>query len=196
MAHRVALYTRVSTNDQTVENQRRELLLVCQRNNWRIAGDYSDEGISGAKGREDRKALDQMMQDAMRKKFDRVVVWSVDRLGRSLKHLVLLLADLKEKNVSIYAHQQGLDTATPSGAMMWNMLSVFAEFEREMIRERVKSGIERARAQGKQLGRPRMPVETEQQILELRATGMGMVKIGRTLGVGTSQVQRICQAVV
>lgn len=194
MPHRVAIYTRISTHNQTVENQLRELREVCRRNDWEVVAEYKDEGISGAKGREDRKALDEMMKDATRKKFDRVMVWSVDRLGRSLKHLVNVLDDLNATRINVYAHSQGIDTATPTGRMMWNFLSIFSEFEREMIKDRIRSGINRARAEGKHLGRPRMSVEMQQRILELRAQGMGQVKIGRMLGVGTSQVQRLAAA--
>ena len=191
MPERVALYLRVSTRDQTVDNQRLELLEICQRNGWQVVAEYADEGISGIKGRDERPGLDALMKDAMRRRFDRVAVWSVDRLGRSLKHLVFLLEDLKQKNVPVYAHKQGIDTTTPTGMMMWSFLSVFSGFERDLIRDRVKAGMARARTQGKRIGRPNQSDLYRDKVLQLRAAGNGKVKIARTLGIGTSQVQRI-----
>jgi DNA invertase Pin-like site-specific DNA recombinase len=191
MSERVAIYARVSTSEQTVENQLRDLRQVCERHGWLIVGEFCDQGVSGALGQDERKALSDLMKSAMRREFDRVVVWSVDRLARSLKHLVLLLEDLKDKGINVYSHKQGLDTSTPSGVLMWKFLGIFSEFEREIIRERVRSGLRRAKANGKVLGRPRLSQTLEKKILALRRRGFGKVKIGRTLGVGTSQVQRV-----
>ena len=120
-----------------------------------------------------------------------IACWSVDRLGRSLQDLVAFLAEIHAKKVDLYLHQQGMDTTTPAGKMLFQMMGVFAEFERSMIRERVKAGIENARARGKQLGRPKVSDRTEAKIRKLRETGMGKLKIARTLGVGVSTVQRV-----
>jgi DNA invertase Pin-like site-specific DNA recombinase len=146
-----AIYTRVSTSDQTVENQRRELEAVAQRHGWEVVEVFSDQGVSGA--RDQRPAFDRLRQGITRKDFDVVAAWSVDRLGRSLQHLLGFLGELKAKGVDLYLHQQGLDTATPAGRALFQMLGVFAEFERAIIIERVHAGLRRAKAQGVRLGR-------------------------------------------
>src|SRR3954454_1888492 len=152
---RVALYLRVLTlNGQTTANQRHELEAAAERHGWHVAQVYEDKGISGAKGREQRPALDAMLKAIARREVDMVAAWSVDRLGRSLQDLLHLLNELHAKGVDLYLHQQGLDTSTPSGRAMFQMLGVFAEFERAMIRERVMAGLERARREGTKLGRP------------------------------------------
>ena len=188
---RVALYARVSTDRQTTENQRRELRAAVERNGWAIAAEYVDHGISGAKGRRDCPQFDALLRGVARKEFDVVAAWSVDRLGRSLQDLVGFLGDLQSKRVDLYLHQQALDTSTPSGRAMFGMLGVFAEFERSIIQERVKSGLARARAKGATLGRPRANAAVEGRIRELAAQGMGKVRIAMTLGVGVSLAQRV-----
>jgi DNA invertase Pin-like site-specific DNA recombinase len=150
---RAAIYLRVSTTGQTTENQRLELERVAQQRGWEIVGVYEDAGISGAKGRDKRPEFDRLLKDATRGKFDIVAAWSVDRLGRSLQDLVAFLSDLREIGSDLYLHQQAIDTSTPSGRAMFQMLGVFAEFERGMIRERVNAGLTRARAAGTRLGR-------------------------------------------
>jgi DNA invertase Pin-like site-specific DNA recombinase len=188
---RVAIYARVSTDGQTTENQLRELRAAIERNGWVIAGEYVDHGISGAKGRRDRPQFDALLRGVTRKEFDVVAAWSVDRLGRSLQDLVGFLVDLQAKGVHLYLHQQALDTSTPSGKAMFGMLSVFAEFERAIIQERVRAGLARARTKGTILGRPKVGAETERRIRDLTAQGVGKVKTARTLGVGVSVVQRV-----
>lgn len=153
---RTALYVRVSTADQTTENQILALQEVATQRGWTIVRTYEDAGISGAKGRDARPALDRMLKDAARGKFDLIAVWSIDRLGRSLSDLVTILSDLG--SVRFFSFQQALDTTTPSGRAMFQMVGVFAEFERAMIRERVNAGLQRARARGKKLG-PRFKVK-------------------------------------
>jgi DNA invertase Pin-like site-specific DNA recombinase len=191
----VALYLRVSTTEQTVDNQRRELEAVAQRHGWRVVATYADEGISGTKGRDKRPGLDRLCRGIARREFDLVAAWSVDRLGRSLQDLVAFLADLHAKGVDLYLHQQGLDTTTPSGKAMFQMLGVFAEFERAMIVERVRSGIARARERGtksgKAIGRPKLSPAKERAIREALATGKGMTAIARELRVGAGTVHRI-----
>ena len=188
---KVALYLRVSTKGQSVENQRQELEAVAVRSGWQIVAIYQDAGISGAKGRDKRPGYDELLKDATRRKFNLVAAWSVDRLGRSLKELVSFLSELHALGVDLFLHQQGLDTTTPTGKAMFQMMGVFAEFERAMISERVNAGLARAKADGRKLGRRRASSDVEAQIRKLREDGMGILKIGRTLGVGTSVVQRV-----
>lgn len=188
---RAAIYLRVSTSGQTTENQRRELEKVAEQRGWIIADIYEDHGISGAKGRDKRPAFDRLYKDAARGKVDVVMAWSIDRLGRSLHHVVAFMAELGELGVDLYLHQQAVDSSTPAGKAMLAMCGVFAEFEREMIRERVNAGLARARAQGKRLGRPKVDASVEHAIRQRRAKGQGMLKIARELGVGVSVVQRV-----
>src|SRR6202140_4945140 len=188
---RVAIYLRVSTSKQDTDNQRRELEAVAERSDWKVVKVYEDAGISGAKGRDQRPGLDAMMKAVNAREFDMVATWSVDRLGRSLTDLLNILQELQEKGVDLFLHQQGLDTSTTAGKAMFQMLGVFAEFERGIIRERVNAGLARARAKGIKLGRRRVEPAVEARILELKAGGDGILKIGRKLGVGTSVVQRV-----
>ena len=191
-ARRAAIYVRVSTGSQTVENQLRELCGVATRHDWQIVAEFSDKGISGAKGREQRPGLDKLLQAVARREMDMVLAWSVDRLGRSLQDLLSFLGELHAKGVDLYLHQQGLDTSTPAGKALFQMMGVFAEFERAIIRERVRSGLERAKAQGKVLGRRRNDDPKRlASVRRLRKKGVGIGKIARTLGIGTSYVQRV-----
>jgi DNA invertase Pin-like site-specific DNA recombinase len=199
-AKRVAIYLRVSTTDQTTENQRRELKAVADRHGWTVAQVFEDNGISGAKARDARPGLDAMMKAVSRREIDMVLAWSVDRLGRSLTGLLELLAELHAKRVDLYLHQQGLDTSTPSGKAMFQMMGVFAEFERAMIRERVLAGIARARANGtrtgKPIGRPPIEAKTEAAIRSaLKKGDIGMRKIAVNFKVATGTVQRIAKEI-
>lgn len=189
---RVALYARVSTDGQTVDNQLQELEAVAVREGWQIVERFVDQGVSGAKGREGRPSFDRLCKGIVRREFDIVAAWSVDRLGRSLQDLVAFLNELQSKQTNLYLHKQGLDTSTPTGKMMFQMLGVFSEFERSMIVERVKAGLRRAKAEGKQLGRPRITSAVEAQIVYLRETRrMGMRAIARELRVGHCTVSRV-----
>ncbi|GAB3491199.1 recombinase family protein [Curvibacter fontanus] len=198
---RVALYARVSTGSQTTENQLKELRAVAQREGWEVVTEYVDHGISGAKGRKDRPQLDAMLKAVTRREFDLVASWSVDRLGRSLVDLVGMLGELHSKGTDLYLHQQGIDTTTPSGKAMFQMMGVFAEFEREMIRERVRAGLAVVKETGKNkngravtLGRPKASSKVEAQIRKLRAENLGILKIAREVGCGVSVVQRVVAA--
>ena len=191
---KAAIYARVSTNGQTTDNQLIELREVASRHDWEIVAEHLDQGISGAKGREKRPELDSLLKAANRREFDIIMAWSVDRLGRSLQHLVGFLDDIHAKGVDLYLHQQNIDTSTPSGKAMFQMAGVFAEFERSMIQERVKAGLERAKKQGKVLGRPRVNATVESRIRKKRREGKGILKIAKELGVGTSTVQRVVRA--
>jgi DNA invertase Pin-like site-specific DNA recombinase len=135
-----------------------------------------------------------MLKDATARKIDMIAAWSVDRLGRSLQDLVGFLTELQALGCHLYLHQQAIDTTTPSGRAMFQMCGVFAEFERAMIVERVNAGLARARAEGKTLGRKPVEPKIEARIRALRAKGTGILKIGKTLGVGTSVVQRVAAA--
>jgi DNA invertase Pin-like site-specific DNA recombinase len=191
-AKRVALYLRVSTDGQTTENQRLELAAVAERAGWQIVDIYEDAGISGAKGRDQRPDFDRLLKDATRRRFDLIATWSVDRLGRSLQHLIGFLDEVHQLKVDLYLHQQGIDTTTSGGKALFQMLGVFAEFERTMIRERVHAGLNRARAQGKRLGRPTIDTDKAAAITAaLRAGGAGLHKIAKAHGVGVSTVQRL-----
>ncbi len=186
---------RVSTlNGQTPENQLVQLRGVTEKAGWVVVGEFVDHGISGAKGRDQRPAFDRLCKAATRREIDVVMAWSVDRLGHSLQDLVAFLGDLQASDVDLYLHQQGVDTTTPGGKALFQMMGVFAEFERAMMRDRIKAGLARARAQGKRLGRPPVPPEVEQAIRDARAEGKGMLKIGRELGVGTATVQRVLRS--
>jgi len=192
---RVALYARVSTDQQTVTNQLRELREVGGRLGWDIVAEFTDRGISGAKGRDARPAFDKLLRGVTRGEFDLVAAWSVDRLGRSLQDLLGFLGELHGRQADLYLHQQGLDTSTPAGRAMFQMLGVFAEFERAMIRERVMAGLARAKAQGTPLGRPKQEdAETEAQVRKLRADGWGLLRIAQAVGWGTSRVRRVLDA--
>src|SRR5580658_2725605 len=192
---RVGIYLRVSTHGQTCENQRQDLMRVAEQRGWVVAGEYVDHGISGTKGRDKRPAFDQMCKDAIAGKFNIIAAWSVDRLGRSVLHLAQFVGDMRAAGVGLFLLKQGLDSETPTGRAMLGMCSVFAELEREIIRERIYAGLARARAQGKKLGRLPVSNRTEVQIRRLRADGMGKLKIARTLRCGVSTVQRVLSAV-
>jgi DNA invertase Pin-like site-specific DNA recombinase len=188
---RVAIYVRVSTDGQTTSNQQRELEAAVKRHDWKVVEVFKDQGISGKNGREQRPAFDRLLRGVIRKDFDIIAAWSVDRLGRSLQHLLSFLAELKAKGIDLYLHQQGVDTSTPAGKALFQMLGVFAEFERAMIVERVQAGLRRARAQGKRLGRPRVSASIEKTIRRELAMGRGIHAVARAVGVGTGTVQRV-----
>jgi DNA invertase Pin-like site-specific DNA recombinase len=155
MTRRAALYLRVSTDKQTIENQELQLRQVAERRGWEVVEVYDDAGISGSKGRADRPGLDQMLNDASRRHFDVVLCWAIDRLGRSLIDLLGTIQHLEAVGVDLYIDQQSIDTTTPMGKLMLQVCGAFAEFERSMIKTRIHAGLKRARAQGKALGRPR-----------------------------------------
>ena len=190
---RAVLYLRVSTVDQTTANQERELREIAGRSRLEIVKVYKDHGISGAKGRDKRPGFDALCRDATKRQFEVVMAWSVDRLGRSLQDLVAFLSELHALGIDLFLHQQGLDTRTPAGKAMFQMMGVFSEFERSMIRERVRAGLARARSEGKRLGRPSIAPELEQRIREAldRPGRPGVRKIAALFGVDPSTVQRI-----
>ena len=183
---RVAIYSRVSTDHQTTENQERELHAIADRMGWTVVKVYRDQGVSGAKSRENRPAFDALCKDASRRQFDLIAAWSVDRLGRSLQDLVGFLTEVHALGINLFLHQRGIDTTTPAGKALFQMMGVFAEFERAMIQERVRAGLERARAQGKRLGRRahRRPGRKLRILADLRSGKAGIMKLAAAHGVG------------
>jgi DNA invertase Pin-like site-specific DNA recombinase len=192
-ARRAALYVRVSTADrgQTVENQLQPLQAAAARLGWTIVAIFRDEGISGAKGRQQRPGLDALLKGVTRRDFDIVAAWSVCRLGRSLPDLVGLLGDLQARDVDLYLHQQALDTGTPSGRALFGMLGVFSEFERAMIRDRVMAGLDRARSAGKRLGRPAISAVRLNRIRDALGEGRGVRETARLLKVSAAKVSEV-----
>ena len=190
----VAIYSRVSTEDQTTENQINLLTEIADRNGWVIVDVYTDHGISGSKGRDKRPEFDRLCKDMVRRKFDTIMVWDVSRLGRSLQHLIEFLEDVNSVNCNLYIHQQGLDTSTPSGKMMFQMIGVFAEFERSMISERVKLGLKRVKENGKQLGQPtKISDGLVSDIWDLKKQGLSLNKITELVPVSRSTVYKVLQ---
>ena len=195
MSNRCAIYSRCSTSDQTVENQIRELKEIAERKGLIVVSQFSDEAISGAKGRDQRKGFDRLIKGAVRKDFDLILVWSVDRLGRSLQDLVSFLNEIHSVDCDLYIHQSGIDTTTPSGKMMFQMCGVFAEFERGMTSDRVKCGQERAKSQVKHIGRPSSLNEgLSHSIKYMREQGVGIRRIATDLKVGVSTVYKVLEA--
>jgi DNA invertase Pin-like site-specific DNA recombinase len=193
MHKRAAIYVRVSTDRQTVENQLRELRQIAERRGWEVVKEYDDAGISGSKGRNDRPGLDEMLKDAQRRRFDVVMAWAIDRLGRSLIDLLGTIQQLETCGVDLYLDQQAIDTTTPTGRLMFQITGAFAEFERSMIRQRIRAGLRRAVEAGKQLGRPKIDPALEKRIQSQLRAGKGMLAIARECKVGTGTVQRIAR---
>jgi len=189
---KVAMYCRVSTNQQTTANQTLELTQVATQRGWLVTDHYTDEGISGAKGRSQRAGLDRLMKDAARGKFDTVMVWSIDRLGRSLQHLIEIVNELRAINVDLYIHQQALDTRTPSGTMCFSIFGALAQYERELIKERVRAGLDRAKSKGVKLGRPtNLNPAVRAEILRMRSDKVSIRGIASKLRVGTGTIYKV-----
>lgn len=192
MTKRVALYLRVSTDDQSLENQRVELHAVARRNGWEVVASYEDNGVSGSTGRDKRPGYDALCRAVTRREIDLVAAWSVCRIGRSLTHLVSFLEELQAKGVDLYLHVQGLDTSTPAGRAMFGMLSVFGEFEKSMISERTKAGMARARRAGKRIGRPpKVSPAKATLIVADRRAGESYRRIAKRYGVTDTTVIRV-----
>jgi DNA invertase Pin-like site-specific DNA recombinase len=195
MPKRAAIYVRVSTDKQTIENQLRELRQIAKRRGWEVVHEYHDTGISGAKSRDARPALDQMLKDAQRRRFDVVMAWAIDRLGRSLIDLLGTIQTLETCGVDLYLDQQSIDTTTPAGRLTFQITGAFAEFERSMIRQRVLAGLKRAVEKGSILGRPKISAELERRIQAQLRAGKGILATAKELGVGTGTVHRIARAI-
>jgi DNA invertase Pin-like site-specific DNA recombinase len=192
MTKTVAIYARVSTDKQTADNQLIELRSLCERLGYSIYQEYVDQGISGAKGRNDRQALDAILKASTQRKFDMVMCWSLCRLGRSLQHLIEILNELQSLKVDLYFHQQAMDTSTPSGRMIFSVFGAMAEMERSLLRERVITGQQRAKANGVKLGRPtRMNEGMKSAVKLLCEKGMGIKQIARELQIGVGTVYSV-----
>ena len=189
---RVALYARVSTlNGQDPEMQLSELREHAARRGWTVSGEYVDQGVSGSK--ESRPELNRLTADAHRRVFDAVLVWKIDRYGRSLRHLVNALADLSAYGVAFVSFRDNLDLSTPSGRLMFQIIGAMAEFESALIQERVRAGLRNARAKGRKLGRPRRIVDSS-KVAALRASGASWRTISRQTGVGVATLYRLCES--
>ena len=191
MTTKVALYCRVSTLDQTIDNQLIELRDHCSKMEWEIVKEYADEGLSGTLSRDKRPALNSLIKDAYRKRFDSVVCWDISRIGRSMKELVLFLSDMKDRNVGICSVRQGFDTSTSMGEIMFQFVGILSSWEREMIRERTLAGLERAKSEGKTLGRRKVTDDTmTAKILELRNGKKSIREIASEVGVSIGTVSK------
>jgi DNA invertase Pin-like site-specific DNA recombinase len=192
MTTKVAIYTRVSTLDQTIDNQLIELRDHCSRMGWEVVKEYADEGLSGTLSREKRPALNSLIKDAYRKRFDSVVCWDISRIGRSMKELILFLSDMKDRGVGICSVRQGFDTSTSMGEIMFQFVGILSSWEREMIRERTLAGLERAKREGKTLGRRKVTDDTmTAKILELRSAKKSIREIASDVGVSRGTVNNI-----
>ncbi len=189
----VAVFLRVSTGGQSVANQRLELEDMAKRAGWTIVEVYQDTGISGAKGRNGRPELDRMLNDATRRRFKKLLVWDLSRLGRSLRDLISITDQFQELGIDLYVHKDAIDTATASGRLFFHIVGAIGEFERERIRERINAGLARAKAEGTRLGRPvgttKDKVKHQTEIVSLRDAGVSIRKIAGALSVSTSTVQ-------
>jgi DNA invertase Pin-like site-specific DNA recombinase len=186
----------VSTDGQSTDNQLVALREVAERRGWEVVEVYIDHGISGAKGRDKRPGFDRLLKDASKRKFDVVMAWAIDRMGRSLRDLVETIEHLEATGIDLYLDQQNIDTTTPAGKLLFQVTGAFAEFERSMIRQRVKAGLAKARLQGtksgKPFGRPKIDQRLELSIRSALAGGdKGILKIAAEHGVGSGTVQRI-----
>ena len=192
MGRKVAIYTRVSTLDQTIDNQLIELRDHCSKMEWEVVKEYADEGLSGTLSREKRPALNALIKDAYRKRFDSVVCWDISRIGRSMKELVLFLSDMKDRNVGICSVRQGFDTSTSMGEIMFQFVGILSSWEREMIRERTLAGLERAKSEGKTLGRRKVTTESmTAKIVELRNGKKTIREIASEVGVSRGTVSNV-----
>lgn len=190
---RAAIYARVSTsnNGQNPEMQLGELREYCQRRGWEVAGEYVDAGISGTK--EHRPQLDVLLAACRKRRVDAVVVYRYDRFARSLRQLVNALDEFRSLDIEFISLHEGVDTSTPNGRLVFGIFASIAEFERELIRDRVKSGIAAARSRGKKLGRPRVNVDAA-RIAALRASGMSWPKIAAEIGASVGTVYQVAHS--
>ena len=191
MTKKVGIYTRVSTLDQTIDNQLLELRDHCSKMGWEIVKEYADEGLSGTLSRDKRPALNSLIKDAYRKRFDSVVCWDISRIGRSMKELILFLSDMKDRGIGICSVRQGFDTSTSMGEIMFQFVGILSSWERSMIRERTLAGLERARREGKTLGRRKVTNDRmTAKIIELRSAKKSIREIASEVGVSTATVHR------
>jgi DNA invertase Pin-like site-specific DNA recombinase len=192
MTKKVVIYARVSTLDQTVDNQLIELRDHCSKMGWEIVKEYTDKGLSGTLSREKRPALNAMIKDGYRKKFDTVICWDISRIGRSMKELIMFLSDMKDRGIGICSVRQGFDTSTSMGEIMFQFVGILSSWEREMIRERTLAGLERAKSEGKTLGRKKVTDKViTAQIIELRNDKKSIREIASEVGVSRGTVSNV-----
>ena len=194
MTEKAALYARVSTTDkgQDVNLQLNDLRTYATAKGWKVYREYIDNGESGSK--EQRPALNQLMDDARKRRIDTILVWRLDRFGRSLKHLIVSLDELKTLGVGFVSFKESLDFTTATGRLMFHLLGAFSEFERELIRERVVAGIQNSKSKGKRIGRPSLiNPNLENKIADMRSQGMSYSTIGNTLNLSKSTVYKTFQ---
>jgi len=185
---RVAIYARVSTTDQSTDSQLLDLKRYISERGWNIYREYADNGISGTK--DSRPALNELMNDGRKRKFDVVLVWRFDRFARSTKHLILALEEFKNLGIDFVSYQENIDTSSPLGSAIFTIISAVAQLERDIIAERVKAGLRRAKENGKKLGRPRVAVDPK-RISELHSKGLSMRAIARKTGISRTTVSEI-----
>jgi DNA invertase Pin-like site-specific DNA recombinase len=192
---KAAIYCRVSTASQTVENQLLELRSAAKRMGYSVVVELTDDGISGAKGREDRPAFNRLHQMIQRKEVDCVLAWSICRLGRSTTDLSAFLAEVQAAGIDLYIHQQSINTATPAGRMVFGIFSALASWEREMITDRINAGLARAKASGKKLGRPtNVNDAVKASVAVLRSQGWSYHRIAKELHIGVGTTTKILAA--
>ena len=184
---RIAIYARVSTDRQSTESQLNALREYASKRAWAISKEYIDEGYTGSNTK--RPAFNAMMADARKRKFDVLLVYKLDRLSRSLKDLITTLDDLKSMGIDFISYDNGLDTTTPTGRLIFNVVGAVAEFEKDIIRERVRAGLENAKRKGKRLGRPPVSSHLVDEAKKLRSEGMSFRQIGKQLGIPESTVR-------
>jgi len=184
---RVAIYARVSTTEQSTDSQLLDLRRYIRERGWDIFKEYVDEGISGTK--DSRPALNELMNDAKKRRFDVVLVWRFDRFARSTKHLILALEEFKNLGIDFVSYQENIDTSSPLGSAIFTIISAVAQLERDIIAERVKAGLRRARENGKKLGRPKVGID-EEEVFRLRERGLSLREIARRLNLSKSTVAR------
>ena len=191
MPNRAIIYARVSTTGQSTDRQISELREAAGYAGWEVVSVLTDHGISGTKGRDKRPALDEALKMLTRREADRLCVWSVDRLGRSNQDLITILSEIHAAGAELFIKQQSIDTATPAGKALFGMLSIFAELEAAMIKERIHSGLAKAKENGVKLGRPErsIPKVTVQKMYRLKADGLSLRKISRELDVPYNAVR-------
>lgn len=189
MTKNISIYLRVSKEKQTTENQLRTLKSIIEQRGWTLTKIYKDHGISGMKGREKRSGLNDLLNDLHSPEWDLLMIWDLSRLSRSLIDLMTIIKDINSSHKEIYIHQSQIDTSTPSGKMMISMIGIFSEYERDMISERIKSGLERTRSEGKTLGRPKKYKDEDlTQIKQLMDNGHNISQISRKLNMSRTTI--------
>ena len=195
MVRRVCVYARCSTSDQQVSNQLLEIRDHCSKMGWEIVKEYIDEGLSGTLSRDKRPAFKEMIKDGYRKRFDSVVCWDISRLGRSMKELIMFLSDMKDRDIGICSVRQGFDTSTSMGEIMFQFVGILSSWEASMISERTLAGLERARREGKTLGRRKVTDDTmTAKIIKLRSDKKSLRAIASEVGVSTGTIRKVLKA--